>query len=388
MFSFLNRVYPNFRKIANTVAPNPNRPNAVKPIGNKFNNMPKATGANGKYTLNDLGLQNTIGVKQNNNNLNDARQKYQMQADAINKGQVELPNYVNVGDTSKMSPKARQFLAEQQKRIAMDRLNRYTYQNELKNIKPDNNNLWRNSDGSYSYNSPIIGKEYKLTKEDAKALNWDANQVSQIRNALPVNREDPGVAVFNNPDYDAYTDNQQQQHETALPQQQANATATLNNQVKQQPAVTNTTTQTNNQPVVDRYQDSPKYDPNNPAYHWQGNLGYKNSDLNKLQNYSGTETYYRYPLDDRFTNEQLEQQKQINKQYKANLKSTLQKNISKLDALINSPITTQQQKRLLQQKKQQIIRRTQKRLEENKNRNDFNLVKSLPNIWISSFLPF
>ena len=382
MFSFLNRVYPNFRKIANAVVPNPNRPNAIKPIGNKFNNMPKAIGANGKYTLNDLGLQNTIGVKQNNNNnnnLNDARQKYQMQADAINKGQVELPNYVNVGDTSKMSPRMQQFLVQQQKRIAMDRLNKATYQNELKNIKPDNNNLWRNPDGSYSYNSPITGKEHKITKEDAKALNWDADQVAKIRNTLPVKREDPGVAVFNNPAYDAYINNQQQQ---------INVASTPNSQVKQQPIVNNTTTQTVNQPVVDRYQDSPKYDPNNPAYHWQGNLGYKNSDLNKLQNYSGTENYYRYPLNDRFTNKQLEQQKQINEQYKANLKSTLQKNISKLDALINSPITTQQQKRLLQQKKQQIIRRTQKRLEENKNRDDFNLVKSLPNIWISSFLPF
>ena len=249
MFSFLNRVYPNFRKIANAVAPNPNRPNAIKPIDNKSNNIeapkvsnniPKATGANGKYTLNDLDLQNAIGVKQNNN-LNDARQKYQMQSNAINKGQVELPNYVNVGDTSKMSPRMQQFLAQQQKRIAMDRLNKSTYQNELKNIKPDNNNLWRNPDGSYSYNSPITGKEYKLTKEDAKALNWDASKVSQIRNALPVKREDPGVAVFNNPAYDAYIKNQQQQTTTSSPQQQTNASSTPNSQVNQQPAVTNTT---------------------------------------------------------------------------------------------------------------------------------------------------
>ena len=379
MFSFLNRVYPNFRKIANAVTPNSNRPNAIKPIGNKFNNMPKATGANGKYTL------------------NDARQKYQMQSDAINKGQVKLPNYVNVGDTSKMSPRMQQFLAEQQKRIAMDRLNKSTYQNELKNIKPDNNNLWRNPDGSYSYNSPITGKEHKLTKEDAKALNWDADQVSKIRNALSVNRGDPNVATFDSSAYDAYLKKQQQQSETNLPNQQANAAATLNSQVNQQPAVNNTTTQNNNQqpvannattqtdnqPAVNKYQDSSKYDLNNPAYQWQGNLGYTPEDAygfrhqtiglpNKRIDINGNE-YYRYPDDSQFTNEQLEQQKQKNEQYNANLKLNLQKNLSKLDALIRSPNTTQSQKRKLLKKKQELKNRVQKHLYYNKDSNSAGL---------------
>lgn len=227
MFSFLNRVYPNFRKIANAVASNPNRPNAIKPIGDKFNNMPKATGANGKY------------------NLNDARQKYQMQYDAINKGQVKLPNYINVGDTSKMSPRMQQFLAEQQKRIAIDKLNESTYKNELKNIRPED--LWRNPDGSYSYNSPITGKEHKITKEDAKALNWDANQVAQIRDPLHRNRKHYGEGVFDDDAYNAYLKNKQKNNATQnQPVQQTNASATTNSQVNQQPA-------------VNKYQEYPKY---------------------------------------------------------------------------------------------------------------------------------
>ena len=377
MFSFLNRVYPNFRKIANAVAANPNRPNAIKPIGDKFNNMPKATGANGKY------------------NLNDARQKYQMQVDAINKGQVKLPNYINVGDTSKMSPRMQQFLAEQQKRIAIDKLNESTYKNELKNIRPED--LWRNPDGSYSYNSPITGKEHKITKEDAKALNWDANQVAQIRdplhrnrkhygegvfdddayNAYIKNRADPNVAVFNDPAYKAYTNKLHQRYESFLPQQQANAAA-INGQVKQQPTVNNNSTQ----PTVNKYRESPKYDPNNPAYQWQGNLDTRTDWQKKFPtwlfpknvNYrfvvdNNFNQYPRYP-NDLFTNEQLDQQKQIDEQYREGLKINLKKNLAKLDALINAPKTTQAQKQQLLQKRNQLKLKVENAIRANKRRDD------------------
>ena len=154
MYTFLKRLYSDFNKIASTTEQKPRDWSKEREEYNR-------------------------GITDINNNTKDI-------------------TYINTAGMN-LSPETKAKLLEEQKGVSRDRLEKDIVNNHLKDIKPDDPNMWWDQrTSSVMYNDPVTGKVYTLTNEQLRQMPWYKQpEAYKMRNAPKMPRSMAEQQAYN-----------------------------------------------------------------------------------------------------------------------------------------------------------------------------------------------